>query len=108
MSNEYKRKPIVLNHQTIMMLQLFKRRDQIIEDFWIDDYIREERSHRDDCESAAKQFFKQLEGEECGAFVMALLKECFKSLKEHDEFAGTKWVIENLQELRELYESNNE
>ena len=82
---------------------MFKRRDYVLEDMWIDDYITEEQSYKDDYEGAAKQFFKQLEGEECGAFVMALAKECFQSLREHDEFADTKWVKENLKKLKKLY-----
>ena len=105
MANEYKRKPIVLNHQTIMMIQMFKRRDNVIEDLWIDDYICEQESFQDDCAIAAEQFFKQLEGEECGAFVMALIKESFKNLKEHDDFAGTKWVKENIKEIKKIYAS---
>ena len=101
MEKGYKRKPIVLNHDTIILLQLFKRREHIVEDLWIGDYITEEKPYRDNYERAAEQFFKQLEGEECGAFVMALIKECFKSLKEHDDFAGTKWVKETLKKIKD-------
>jgi len=104
MANEYKRKPIVLNHQTIMMIQMFKRRDNVLEDLWIDDYICEQESFQDNTDIAAEQFFKQLEGEECGAFVMALIKECFKSLKEHDDSADTNWVKENIIEIGRLYD----
>ena len=90
-----------------MMLQMFKRRDNVLEDLWIDDYICEQENFRDNCDIAAEQFFKQLEGEECGAFVMALIKACFNSLKEHDDFAGTEWVKENIAEIRESYNDNN-
>ena len=96
----YKRKPIVLNHQAIVLLQVFKRRDWVIEDMWIADYIEEERGYQDDAEEAAKQFINQLEGENNGAFMIALAKECFRDLREHDKMTGTEWGKETLRDIR--------
>jgi len=107
MDKGYKRKPIILNHDTIVLLQIFKRRDYITEDMWIQDYIDEERSFKDDAQEAAKQFIEQLEGENNGAFMMALARECFRDLQEHDQLYKTKWCKETMKKIRKEKKEKN-
>lgn len=45
---------------------------------------------------AADQFLKQLEGQDCAAFLIALRKAITESLKKMDEENGkTSWATEN-------------
>ena len=101
--NGYKRKPIVLSKQVIMLLQIFKRYDNVFEDMWIDDYIRDEQKYGDYAKDAASQLIHQLEGHECGAFIKALAKECFGELSYHDKKYGTDWCHETIDAVIAKY-----
>ena len=85
MENEfknYKRELIQLNNNTVCLLHMFyKDHVHCIEDTEIDEMCDDACEARMDIpRKAAQQFFKQLEGEECASFVMALKEECEKYL----------------------------
>jgi hypothetical protein len=63
----YERHPIVLNKNTVMLIELFERYDRI-EDFWKHDVV----ATWSNPQKAAVQFMLQLEGQECDAFLIAL------------------------------------
>ena len=100
MEKGYKRKPIMLNHDTIALLHIFKSKVGFSEALWVEDFPGMDRGYREDAEEAAKQLIEQLQGENNGAFMMALAKECFKDLREHDKMRGTKWCKETLRAIR--------
>ncbi len=101
----YKRKPIVLNHDTVAVIHIFKSGIGFSEGLWIEDFPGMDRGYQEDAEEAAKQFIKQLQGENNGAFMMALAKECFRDLREHDKY-GTDWAGKTLNEIKKEGEDN--
>jgi hypothetical protein len=87
----YKRHPVVLNHQTMMLIQLFFRTENVFEDLWVNDVDGYEEVMRGQFEESAKQLIEQLEGHCAPAFFIALKKRITEMLKEHDDVYGTKW-----------------
>ena len=87
--DKIERKPILLNSHTVMLIQLFHAKDTLV-DSWMWDWI----DAQEEQESAAEQFIAQLEGNESGAFLMALRRVITKSLEQHDMKYGTNWAKE--------------
>lgn len=80
----YKRHPIWINPHAIALLQIFKLKDNFNDVWLLDNVPYMDHIHADMHKEAAEQFLKQLEGQECAAFLIALKKEITKRLMEYD------------------------
>jgi len=87
----YSRHPVVLNHQTLMLIQLFHRNENIFEDLWVSNVGGYEEVMRGQFEESAKQLIEQLKDHCAPAFFIALKKQIIELLKSHDDEYGTKW-----------------
>lgn len=76
-------KPIVLNHQTIMMISLFRSSTSLDEMGFkfLEDYTSNGPRFWGD---AATELFDQLQEEWCIGFVEALREKCDLLIKDHD------------------------
>lgn len=86
----YKRFPIQLAPQTIMLIHLFSDKGEALEHAFESMDMCEENDAAAQYsykihETAAKQFFDQLEGHYCDAFLEALIIETTRMLKDSDE-----------------------
>lgn len=86
---DYKRFPIQLSTQNIMLIHLFSDAGNSLNNVFETIDMREENPAVWDYdmninETAAKQFFDQLEGHYCDAFLKELILEATRRLNEHD------------------------
>jgi hypothetical protein len=88
---KYERHPIVLNTQTIMLIQMFHRSENVLEDLWVTNVDGYEEVARGQFKESAKQLIEQLEGNCAPAFFIALRNEITKLLKSHDKKYKTKF-----------------
>lgn len=80
---DYRRHLIQLNHDTVMMIHLFKK--DIAHEFeqvWLDDNDKCFEVEYDCITDSAHQLLQQLEGYWCEAFIEALKDECDNILKD--------------------------
>lgn len=89
---KYERYPIVLDTQTITMIQLFHRTDNVLEDLWINEIDGYEEVRNGQYEKSAKQLLDQLEDHYTPQFLMELRKEITRTLQEHDNEFGTSFA----------------
>ena len=83
-SEDITREPILLNHNTIALLQIFHKTDDI-EDMWAWWMEKLQIEHYEVHEKAAKQFVSQLKEHWCIAFMESLKKEIDIILDEHEK-----------------------
>ena len=83
----YEREPIKLGKNTVMLIQIYEKYDNLADLCWHDGCLTQDLELRkDEFRQAAQQFMLQLEGHQCPAFLMALRDECDAAL------AAEKWV----------------
>lgn len=70
-----KRRPIILNSNTVALIQIFTKYDDI-DDIW--SWVE---SNASDWEKSAKEFFEQLDGHYSRRFLKSLIKEAQKRLE---------------------------
>lgn len=89
---EYKRFPILLDTQTILLLQLFHRKDNVLNDLWVQNMDGYEEVSLGNYKKSAEQLLDQLEDHWTPAFLMYLRDSITDRLKEHDNKYGTKFA----------------
>jgi len=85
--------PIVLNKNTIALIHIFTKYDDI-EDLWIWDSEGYEKEYWATFEGAAKQFVEQLKGHWTPDFMIRLRGLIDEELQRHDQEFGTKFFNE--------------
>lgn len=89
--NEEDRHPIYLSPHAIALIKIYSRTDYF-SDLWTQEFdtIKGAFSKFDKYELSAKQFIKQLEGQQCYNFMEKLLIEIIKEMKK-DSCADYHW-----------------
>ena len=83
---EYKRKCILLNNNTAMLIHILSASDMDLETIMIDEMVEGGiESKTDVYKEAAEQFINQLEENECLYFIEALKKKCEEYIKRWSE-----------------------
>ncbi len=88
--DKIKRTPILLNHHTVMLIQLFHARDSL-RDSWTWDHYGDPR---EDNRVAAEQLIAQLENHCSPDFLMKLRDVITQTLRQHDTERGTQFATE--------------
>lgn len=78
-------KPVVLNHNTVAVIHLFKRHDELMDMFLSDSSKYMEDSYDLLFKESAKQFLENLQGEYCIAFLQALKEQIEPIIKEWED-----------------------
>lgn len=79
---EYKRKCILLNNNTAMLIHILSASDMDLETIMIDEMVEGGiESKTDVYKEAAEQFINQLEENECLYFIEALKEKCEEYIK---------------------------
>jgi len=99
-----RRTPIVLSKNTIAMIHIFEKYDDM-DDLWMYDLSKYAEENYEQYEKAAKQFISQLKEHWCVLFMEHLIKESFKQMVEEDRSAFTEENAKKL--LNELKEIND-
>jgi len=101
-NKEIRRAPIVLNKNTVALIHIFEKYDDL-EDMWMHDLDKYMIENYEEHEKAAKQFISQLEGHYCVLFMENLIKEAFKAITKGMPLAFKKEHAEKLiNELKEI------
>lgn len=83
---EYKRKCILLNNNTAMLIHILSASDMDLETIMIDEMVEGGiESKTDVYKEAAEQFINQLEENECLYFIEALKEKCEEYIKRWGE-----------------------
>lgn len=81
---DYKRFPIQICDDTFILLHIYNRKgNHSFESAWLRDNQHYDKKAWSLYKDAADQFIKQLEGEECDAFIIALRDKCEEYLEEN-------------------------
>lgn len=99
----YKREFIQVSSDTVMLLHIFEKdTEHSIEDVSLaEDYDVYEEAMYNLRKEAAAQFIKQLEGNECIAFVKALKEECENYLEKNTQKQNQ--VTDLYEAIMEMY-----
>jgi hypothetical protein len=98
------RKPIILDKNTIALIQVFKRGDSLA-DLWIHDIEKHEEEEWMLYLDSARQFLDQLENNWTPRFLMELMKACYERLYRADQRDIERKVFENPQQADRSYRS---
>lgn len=101
MKKQVRRTPIVLNKNTIAMLHIFTKLDNL-EDMFFQDFEPYIEENYQQHKKAANELMNQLEDHYCTAFLEALIVECLDRIKNSDLMFGSnhyKSTSERLQLL---------
>lgn len=102
-----RREPIILDKNTVALIHIFDRYDDIEDIFYLDSekYLKE---MSEQYEKSAKQFISQLDGEWCVLFFEKLIKEAFETMVKEDRAAFSKESAERLiNKLKEINDGAN-
>ena len=90
-----RREPIILDKNTVALIHIFDRYDDIEDIFYLDSekYLKE---MSEQYEKSAKQFISQLDGEWCVFFFEKLIKEAFETMVKEDRPAFSKEAADRL------------
>ena len=102
-----KRKPILLDKNTIAFLQIFHKTDDIemlyLYDI-IDNYMAEHNINS--FEESAKEFIEQFDEHYCAIFLQELVIACLNKLQKNDKKFKTDHYVEILNRLNWKLENN--
>lgn len=87
---EVRRVPIVLGGHAVMLLTLFSKRHDHLDDIWAWDWLLEEANTG--YKKSAQQTLDAMEGHWSPAFLMALRDRITETLAAHDKEYGTAWA----------------
>lgn len=87
---EVRRVSIVLSEHAIMLMTLFKKRHDNLDDLWAWDWLSEEI--HTGYKKSSQQVIDAMEGHWCPAFLMALRDRITETLAEHDKRFGTAFA----------------
>ena len=106
MVKNYKRTPIQIGHDTVVVLHVLTGTSHI-EDWWLQDIDKVSEAEYELFEKSAKQFIDQLEENYCDAFLMHLMKVCYDKLKESDKLFRKDSSYQSAPEALKMLKDDN-
>lgn len=107
---DYDKTPIILGPSVLAVIEIYSKKSSLDsrKAFQLDMMDTNEglwKSYADQYEEEAEKLIKSLEGNVCDAFMIALMREIFRYLKEGDLNCGTNRFGEEVERLVEEVKS---